>query len=182
MRRIVRLARNPHRDRSSQKFSEEELVLLKQRCEIQLTEEEAETPVYKNDPCTICLEPYDSEKKIIKFNKCSHFFHSVCIENWLKLKSSCPLCKENKKNEIEVEVVEDEDNRERRRVDVRPAALLRNIRRNLRSVARLERVRVENEVERLDHTLEGDPLMELIEEPRIDDGDEEEVGLGGNEN
>jgi alpha-D-ribose 1-methylphosphonate 5-triphosphate synthase subunit PhnH len=39
---------------------------------------------------------------VIEFKKCSHSFHSDCLKDWLKIKSTCPLCKKNKKEEIGV--------------------------------------------------------------------------------
>lgn len=51
--------------------------------------------------CCICLDEYQVEQKVIFFNKCPHRFHSKCIEEWLKKKPECPLCKQNKKDELE---------------------------------------------------------------------------------
>lgn len=70
-----------------------------------------------NDICIICLEPFSNQngKKIIqKINSnlvtdtkndysilnCRHKFHTYCLEQWLKKKNECPLCREKaSKNE-----------------------------------------------------------------------------------
>ena len=41
--------------------------------------------------CPICLEEYSIENKIC-YLPCFHFFHSMCIKNWLKNSHKCPLC------------------------------------------------------------------------------------------
>jgi E3 ubiquitin-protein ligase RNF38/44 len=42
--------------------------------------------------CVICMDNI-KENQMVKTLKCSHNFHSKCINNWLKLKLKCPLCK-----------------------------------------------------------------------------------------
>lgn len=41
------------------------------------------------DICAICLE-YEGTEKI----KCGHEFHDQCIEKWLSIKNSCPICRQ----------------------------------------------------------------------------------------
>ena len=56
------------------------------------------TPLVINetDHCSICMEPYLSERKeIIKLTKCGHMFHSKCLERWVATKEICPLCRDN---------------------------------------------------------------------------------------
>ena len=43
--------------------------------------------------CTICLvemKTGDDAKKLF----CEHIFHSDCIDEWLKRKSDCPVCRD----------------------------------------------------------------------------------------
>jgi hypothetical protein len=40
------------------------------------------------DTCSICL----SVGEVGKVLNCGHFFHSECIDTWLKTKKSCPFC------------------------------------------------------------------------------------------
>ena len=46
-----------------------------------------------DDTCTICFEEY-KHKALIKKLDCDHYYHSHCIDKWLKTKKSCPICKE----------------------------------------------------------------------------------------
>ena len=52
--------------------------------------------------CPICLEEYSIENKIC-YLPCFHFFHSVCIKDWLKNSKKCPLCNVDIKFEYEYE-------------------------------------------------------------------------------
>jgi len=54
-----------------------------------------------DDCCSICLDEFDDEKKIIKL-KCNHQFHEECINDWLKKKSSCPYCRTYLKDTINI--------------------------------------------------------------------------------
>ena len=42
--------------------------------------------------CSICLEDFKIGTKII-YLPCFHFYHSKCIEQWIKNSNKCPLCK-----------------------------------------------------------------------------------------
>lgn len=44
--------------------------------------------------CTICFENYVPGTKL-KFLPCAHHFHQACVDEWLDLKDTCPLCKRN---------------------------------------------------------------------------------------
>ncbi|KMV66263.1 hypothetical protein M970_040530 [Encephalitozoon cuniculi EcunIII-L] len=44
--------------------------------------------------CTICFDNYIPGIKL-KFLPCGHHFHQECIDEWLDLKDTCPLCKRN---------------------------------------------------------------------------------------
>lgn len=49
------------------------------------------------ETCSICLEdvpPMEiSNQQKIKHLDCAHLFHKACIEEWIKQKPSCPLCR-----------------------------------------------------------------------------------------
>ena len=45
-----------------------------------------------NKSCVICLEEFVSKEKVVAL-PCIHFFHSGCINNWLKESNLCPVCK-----------------------------------------------------------------------------------------
>ena len=44
--------------------------------------------------CVICMSEFKEEDQIAEL-KCDerHYFHSACLEDWLKRKLECPLCK-----------------------------------------------------------------------------------------
>jgi hypothetical protein len=52
--------------------------------------------------CIICWNEYTDHDDIVKL-RCNekHFFHSACIENWIKTgNNSCPMCREPINREI----------------------------------------------------------------------------------
>lgn len=69
--------------------SEEELrnVINSYECQVFRPQEGEENPV-----CTVCMENIKSES-MIKNLKCNHKFHPKCINEWLKRKLICPMCK-----------------------------------------------------------------------------------------
>ncbi|KAG0045867.1 hypothetical protein BGZ83_008913 [Gryganskiella cystojenkinii] len=42
--------------------------------------------------CPICLCDYEDLEEL-RHLPCDHFFHKECVDEWLKLKRTCPLCK-----------------------------------------------------------------------------------------
>lgn len=44
--------------------------------------------------CVVCFETYEADQQVVEL-PCDerHFFHTKCIEDWLKKNNSCPLCK-----------------------------------------------------------------------------------------
>ncbi|GFP80317.1 E3 ubiquitin-protein ligase at4g11680 [Phtheirospermum japonicum] len=42
--------------------------------------------------CCICLAKYVNNDELREL-PCSHFFHKDCVDKWLKINASCPLCK-----------------------------------------------------------------------------------------
>eukprot|EP00243_Klebsormidium_subtile_P006594 TRINITY_DN282_c0_g1_i1.p1 TRINITY_DN282_c0_g1~~TRINITY_DN282_c0_g1_i1.p1 ORF type:complete len:372 (-),score=31.96 TRINITY_DN282_c0_g1_i1:333-1448(-) len=47
-----------------------------------------------NAECCICLSPYEDGAELREL-PCTHHFHSPCIDKWLKINATCPLCKYN---------------------------------------------------------------------------------------
>ncbi|XP_072972697.1 E3 ubiquitin-protein ligase MPSR1-like [Typha angustifolia] len=43
--------------------------------------------------CAICLEGFGHECGVVKEMPCKHRFHGNCIEKWLGLHGSCPICR-----------------------------------------------------------------------------------------
>jgi|LakMenEpi03Aug12_release.lakeMendotaPanAssembly.Ray.scaffolds.fasta_scaffold09607_7 RING-finger-containing ubiquitin ligase len=50
---------------------------------------------FKEPLCSICMDDYKEEDKIIIL-KCNHYYHEKCIENWLcNQKVTCPICRKD---------------------------------------------------------------------------------------
>ncbi|CAD8106050.1 unnamed protein product [Paramecium primaurelia] len=58
------------------------------QCNIYIEQQQREIKGIKN--CSICLEDILEKRADLK---CSHSFHQECIENWLKQRQKCPICK-----------------------------------------------------------------------------------------
>lgn len=43
--------------------------------------------------CPICLADYLPEETLRTIPECDHYFHADCIDEWLKLNGTCPLCR-----------------------------------------------------------------------------------------
>ncbi|XP_059275698.1 RING-H2 finger protein ATL52-like [Lycium ferocissimum] len=45
--------------------------------------------------CSVCLSEFQEDESLRLLPKCSHAFHVMCIDTWLKSHSNCPLCRAN---------------------------------------------------------------------------------------
>ncbi|CAM8884096.1 unnamed protein product [Rhodiola kirilowii] len=43
--------------------------------------------------CSICLCEYKAQDMLRTIPDCNHYFHSNCIDEWLKLNATCPVCR-----------------------------------------------------------------------------------------
>lgn len=43
--------------------------------------------------CSICLCEYMEEEMLRMMPECKHYFHIHCLDAWLKLNGSCPVCR-----------------------------------------------------------------------------------------
>lgn len=51
-------------------------------------------PMGPNDgTCPICLSDYRAEEVVRCIPECQHCFHAGCIDEWLRLNKSCPVCR-----------------------------------------------------------------------------------------
>ncbi|CAF2113481.1 unnamed protein product [Brassica oleracea var. botrytis] len=58
--------------------------------------ESGRLPTGSNDVvCSICLSEYATRETVRCLPECEHCFHAECIDAWLKLHSSCPVCRRN---------------------------------------------------------------------------------------
>ncbi|CAI9095337.1 OLC1v1031267C1 [Oldenlandia corymbosa var. corymbosa] len=45
--------------------------------------------------CSVCLSEFQDGESLRLLPKCSHGFHVMCIDTWLRSHSNCPLCRAN---------------------------------------------------------------------------------------
>ena len=50
-------------------------------------------PKPNEGPCSICLSDYQPKDTIRCIPDCHHCFHVDCIDGWLKMSATCPLCR-----------------------------------------------------------------------------------------
>ncbi|POW07936.1 hypothetical protein PSTT_07856 [Puccinia striiformis] len=46
-----------------------------------------------DEMCAVCLAEYERGEQLLQLEKCQHLFHQPCIEEWLKIRSTCPMCR-----------------------------------------------------------------------------------------
>ncbi|CAM8991596.1 unnamed protein product [Rhodiola kirilowii] len=44
------------------------------------------------EECAICLEEYENQDQVREM-PCKHKFHKRCVDKWLKMNGSCPICR-----------------------------------------------------------------------------------------
>lgn len=52
------------------------------------------SPSMQEESCCICLESLQLGEKYKKL-ACPHLFHDTCLDKWLQVKASCPLCQQH---------------------------------------------------------------------------------------
>uniref|UniRef100_A0A0A9BNE9 RING-type E3 ubiquitin transferase n=1 Tax=Arundo donax TaxID=35708 RepID=A0A0A9BNE9_ARUDO len=45
------------------------------------------------EDCPICLEPFGDDDGVRVVPACGHLFHAPCIDRWLDVRNSCPVCR-----------------------------------------------------------------------------------------
>ena len=45
--------------------------------------------------CAICLSDYKPKEVVRTIPECSHYFHVDCVDEWLKLNATCPVCRKS---------------------------------------------------------------------------------------
>ncbi|KAL5994722.1 hypothetical protein ACLOJK_024775 [Asimina triloba] len=43
--------------------------------------------------CPICLSEYRAEETVRLMPECRHWFHAACVDEWLRMSATCPLCR-----------------------------------------------------------------------------------------
>ncbi|XWS38234.1 hypothetical protein CRYUN_Cryun19dG0113400 [Craigia yunnanensis] len=60
---------------------------------ITLLGESRRLPRPNDNTCPICLCDYQAKETLRTIPDCNHYFHAPCIDEWLKLNATCPLCR-----------------------------------------------------------------------------------------
>ena len=47
----------------------------------------------QQETCPVCRDPFQLNVKVSPL-RCNHFFHEDCIATWLRMNSTCPMCRE----------------------------------------------------------------------------------------
>ncbi|CAH1447817.1 unnamed protein product [Lactuca virosa] len=48
---------------------------------------------HEDATCSICLSEYDVKDMVRCIPECRHCFHADCIDEWLRMKGNCPVCR-----------------------------------------------------------------------------------------
>jgi hypothetical protein len=51
--------------------------------------------------CSICLLNF-TQGEVVRDLPCKHFFHKVCVDDWLAAETTCPLCRESCRPVVDV--------------------------------------------------------------------------------
>ncbi|CAB4298533.1 unnamed protein product [Prunus armeniaca] len=43
--------------------------------------------------CCICLADFEDKDVLRSVPNCGHFFHQICVDKWLQLHPTCPICR-----------------------------------------------------------------------------------------
>ena len=53
------------------------------------------SPTMVEDECTVCMETFCTNDQIRELPICGHTFHKKCVDEWLSLHATCPICRKN---------------------------------------------------------------------------------------
>ncbi|TVU48977.1 hypothetical protein EJB05_00266, partial [Eragrostis curvula] len=52
------------------------------------------TTATKTASCAVCLGEYAGGGEVLRvLPECAHAFHQLCVERWLRLRPTCPVCR-----------------------------------------------------------------------------------------
>ena len=55
--------------------------------------ESGRLPKPNDNICSICLCEYQPKETLRTIPECNHYFHANCIDGWLRMNATCPLCR-----------------------------------------------------------------------------------------
>ncbi|KAL7167709.1 hypothetical protein ACSBR2_038210 [Camellia fascicularis] len=57
--------------------------------------ESGRLPKPSDGTCSICLAEYQPKETLRTIPECNHYFHATCIDEWLRMNATCPLCRKS---------------------------------------------------------------------------------------
>ncbi|XP_071738842.1 RING-H2 finger protein ATL70-like [Rutidosis leptorrhynchoides] len=63
--------------------------------EVTVPQKEETTAGANGSGCSICLVDYKSEDVVRILPECKHLFHVSCIDTWLRVHPTCPVCRKS---------------------------------------------------------------------------------------
>ncbi|KAH7439116.1 hypothetical protein KP509_04G045600 [Ceratopteris richardii] len=64
---------------------------------IMYSEKHPPLPSSEDLSCSICLGDYKDSEMLRLLPDCRHIFHAACIDAWLRLHATCPMCRNSAK-------------------------------------------------------------------------------------
>ncbi|XP_021818605.1 RING-H2 finger protein ATL20-like [Prunus avium] len=52
-------------------------------------------PKPNDTTCSICLGEYQPNEELRTIPECNHYFHATCVDEWLKMNATCPVCRKS---------------------------------------------------------------------------------------
>ncbi|KAI3903917.1 hypothetical protein MKW92_047360 [Papaver armeniacum] len=60
-----------------------------------LLDEKLQLPNLNDTTCSICLSEYRPTETLKIIPLCNHYFHAKCIDPWLRMHTTCPVCRKS---------------------------------------------------------------------------------------
>ena len=58
--------------------------------------------VNENILCSICLNDYNQNERVVQLPGCNHLFHFECVRLWLNTHLECPYCRSNVRDQLRI--------------------------------------------------------------------------------
>ncbi|KAM6584620.1 hypothetical protein CsatB_011622 [Cannabis sativa] len=94
--RIIFVAEDDDEDEDGRRDLDESSVIGLDQCVINSYPKfpyERDVASIKESTCSICLCEYKDSEMLRMMPECRHYFHLCCLDAWLKLNGSCPVCR-----------------------------------------------------------------------------------------
>ncbi|KAI3862482.1 hypothetical protein MKX03_011570 [Papaver bracteatum] len=60
-----------------------------------LLDEKLRLPSPNDTTCSICISEYLPTETLKIIPSCNHYYHAKCIDQWINMSSTCPVCRES---------------------------------------------------------------------------------------